>query len=74
MPHITCTLDPISLHEVHDLAHHPSIHEGTGEDQLTVYFESKKNRTAYLAIPTEHPCGDIGIDRSNTTDDWIDNG
>jgi len=74
MPHITCTLDPISFRDVHDLKHHPSIHEGAGEDQLTVYFENKKNRDAYLATPTEHPCGDIGVDRSNLTEDWIDNG
>ena len=74
MPHITCTLDPISFRDVHDLSHHPSIHEGAGEDQLTVYFENKQNRDAYLATPLEQPCGDIGIDRSNTTEEWIDNG
>ncbi|HBB40473.1 MAG: hypothetical protein GW783_10895 [Deltaproteobacteria bacterium] len=74
MPHITCTLDPISMKDVHDLKHHPSIHEGVGEDQLTVYFEDEKNRAAYLATPTEHPCGDVGVDRSNTTREWIDNG
>ena len=74
MPHITCTLDPISFRDVHDLGHRPSIHEGAGEDQLTVYFENKQNRDAYLATPLEQPCGDIGIDRSNTTEEWIDNG
>ncbi|RMF82077.1 MAG: hypothetical protein D6739_08660 [Nitrospirae bacterium] len=74
MPHIICTLDPISLHEVEDPAHHPSVHEGRGEDEITIYFENERNRDLYLATPTEHPCGDLGLNLSNPTEEWIDNG
>ena len=74
MPHITCTLDPISMTDVGDPAGHPYVHEGHGEDELTVYFENEANRRTYLATPVEHPCQDIGLDMSNTTEEGIDNG
>lgn len=46
-----CTTDPITGHEVDDIAHHPSLVDGN----MTMYFETEKSRKAYQDMPLNHP-------------------
>lgn len=45
---IIVSRDPISLNDVHDLAHALFIIEGKGDKAMKIYFESESNRDAYL--------------------------
>ncbi len=74
MQHRLCTTDPISLHEVTDLEGKPYLVEGTHYNDLTIYFESEKNRQAYEDIPVECPGKDFSCDVGNNVDEGIDAG
>jgi YHS domain-containing protein len=50
--HLLGTIDPITGHDVGELAGHPSVVDG----KLTVYFESEATRAAFLKLPVNHPC------------------
>jgi hypothetical protein len=45
---ITFTRDPITLNDVQDLANAPFVVEGSGSNQLKIYFESEANKQEYL--------------------------
>ncbi len=45
------TLDPISMHDVHNIDSAPYVIEGTGPNALKIYFESETNKAEYLDIP-----------------------
>jgi hypothetical protein len=45
------TLDPISMHDVHNIDSAPFVIEGTGPNALKIYFENETNKTEYLDIP-----------------------
>lgn len=49
------TVDPISGNEVADVANAHFVIEGSGADALKIYFESEKNKAAYLEIDAKTP-------------------
>jgi hypothetical protein len=49
------TTDPITGHDVRDLAHSPYIIDG----ELKIYFESENSKREYLDIAVEHPGADF---------------
>jgi len=49
------TIDPITGHDIGELAGHPSLVDG----KLTVYFESEATREAFLKMPVNHPFGRV---------------
>jgi YHS domain-containing protein len=63
--HLFGTIDPITGHDIGELAGHPSVVDG----KLRVYFESEVTRAAFLKMPVNHPCGrvpgasDVLVDR-----------
>ncbi|MCW8930597.1 MAG: hypothetical protein OQL19_10200 [Gammaproteobacteria bacterium] len=61
----TSTTDPITLHDVHDLSHHPFIIEGEGDNAIKIYFESEENKHIYEDIAVEHPGDDFETNLSN---------
>ena len=56
---IVSTTDPITGHDVIDLAHCPFVIEGHGDNALKIYFESEDSRREYLGIAVEHPGEDF---------------
>jgi hypothetical protein len=68
------TTDPITGHDIADLAGKPYVVEGGGTpDDLVIYFESEETRRRYLDIPTEHPI-DHHVNLSNDTEVMVDEG
>ena len=55
--HLFGTIDPITGHDIGELAGHPSVDDG----KLTVYFESEATRDAFLKMPVNHPCGRVPL-------------
>jgi len=55
---ITVTRDPVSLNDVHDLAHAPYIVEGKA---MKIYFESEANRDAYLDMELHEGVNSSGL-------------
>jgi hypothetical protein len=49
--HMNNSIDPITGHDIENLASHPHIDDGI----LTIYFESEETRKAYLETPIDHP-------------------
>ena len=45
------TLDPISMHDLHNINSAPYVIEGTGPNTLKIYFENEANKAKYLDIP-----------------------
>ena len=70
--HIRSTLDPISLHEVHNPDSHPCLYEGDGINGVEVYFENEVNKKLYMDMDLE--MGDKKIVIGNDTDDYIAEG
>lgn len=52
------TTDPMTLNDVTDLDHAPSVVEGQGDNAIRIYFESEQNRADYLAMES-HGAGDL---------------
>lgn len=50
---IRVTTDPMTMHDVTDLEHHPCVYEGDGENGLEIYFESEETRREFLAWECE---------------------
>lgn len=48
---ILSSVDPITAHDIDDLAGKPYLVDGN----VTMYFESEETRQAYLDMPTDHP-------------------
>ena len=67
---IRSTTDPITLKDVHNLASHPSVIEGTPENGFEVFFENEINKQAFLLIKLE----DKKVLEGNDTDDYIAEG
>lgn len=53
--HLIGTIDPMTGHDIGELAGHPSVVDG----KLTVYFESDATREAFLKMPLNHPSGKV---------------
>jgi hypothetical protein len=49
--YLITTIDPITGRDITDLAHRPQHVDGN----VTMYFESKETRQAYLDTPIDHP-------------------
>lgn len=45
------TVDPMTGHDIDDLAHHPSLVDG----KLTMHFESEASRKAFVEMPIDRP-------------------
>lgn len=74
MLNIVCKTDPISGKDLFNITGLPSVTHRSNETSLTIYFESEKNRHAYLEVPVEHPTSEISVNLDNPTDDMIDEG
>ncbi len=74
MQHRLSTTDPISLHDVNDLAGKPYLVEGTPDNDLTIYFENEVNRHEYEDIPVERPSNDYSHDVGDNVTEGIDMG
>ena len=48
---LTGTIDPITGHDIDNVAEHPYIRDGN----LTIYFESEDTMQAFLDTPLNHP-------------------
>jgi hypothetical protein len=53
--HMHNSIDPITGHDIENLASHPHLDDGN----LTIYFESDETRLAYLNTPFDHPFGKL---------------
>lgn len=49
--HLINTIDPMTGHDIENVTSHPSLVDGN----LTIYFETKATRKAYLDMPLDHP-------------------
>jgi hypothetical protein len=49
--HLINTIDPMTGLDIEDVTSHPSLEDGN----LTVYFETEANRSAYQDMPLNHP-------------------
>lgn len=49
--HLIGTIDPITGHDIDNVADHPYIRDGN----LTIYFESEETMQAFLDTPVNHP-------------------
>ena len=49
--YLTGTIDPITGHDIDNVAEHPFIRDGN----LTIYFENEATRQAFLDTPMNHP-------------------
>jgi hypothetical protein len=58
---ITVTRDPVSLNDVHDLAHAPYIVEGKDDKAMKIYFESDANRDVYLGMESHEGVNSSGL-------------
>jgi len=45
------TIDPMTGNDIEDVTNHPFLEDGN----LTIYFETKQTRKAYLDLPINHP-------------------
>lgn len=45
------TIDPMTGNDIEDFTNHPFLEDGN----LTIYFETKHTRKAYLDLPINHP-------------------
>lgn len=68
--HIISTTDPINGFDITELHDRPRVVEGDGTSELTIYFENKASRQAYLDITVECPERDISQTLSNPTDTY----
>jgi hypothetical protein len=66
--------DPITGHTNADTSGHPWVQEGDPDDGLTIYFDSEASKSAYQAIPIEHPEQGLGRTMSNNVDEGYDEG
>lgn len=48
---ILSSTDPITAHDIDDLAGKPYLVDGN----VTIYFESEETRQAYIDMPIDHP-------------------
>lgn len=53
--HLHNSIDPITGHDIENLASHPYLEDGN----LTIYFESDDTRQAYLDTPFDHPVSQL---------------
>jgi len=60
------TIDPISGRDIQDLSGRPHIVDGN----IVIYFETEKNRQAYLDTPIDHP---VKLP-DNPYEDWVAEG
>lgn len=67
------TTDPITGHDVIDLQHSPFVVDASGDDELTIYFESEESKRQFLDLPVEHPI-EHRLNLDNPTDVMIDEG
>lgn len=74
MFNIFCKTDPMSGKDLSNVAVLPYVMHSGNESSLTIYFESEKNRNAYLEIPVEHPTSELSVNLDNPTDDMVDEG
>lgn len=49
--HLINSIDPMTGHDIGDVANHPSVVDGN----LTIYFETEASRKAYQDMPVDHP-------------------
>jgi hypothetical protein len=67
---IISTTDPINGFNIARLKDRPKLVEGNGMNTLTIYFETKSSRQAYLDIPVELPEQGLSKTQSNPTGDY----
>lgn len=67
---IRTTLDPITLHDVHNPEQHPCLYEGDGENGLEIYFESEQTKQMYLDMELE----DRKVIGGNDSEDYVAEG
>jgi len=67
---IISTTDPINGFDISSLKDHPHLVEGDDANNLTIYFETKSSRQAYIDIPVEHPEQGLSVTQSNATGDY----
>ena len=48
---LTGTIDPITGHDIDNVAEHPYVRDG----KLTIYFESEETMQQFLETPVNHP-------------------
>lgn len=70
--HIRTTTDPMTLHDVSDMAEPPCIYQGDGDDGLEIYFESEQSRQQYLDMFMDDD--DRIVLRGNDSADYIAEG
>ena len=49
--HLIGTIDPMTGHNIENVAEHPYIRDGN----LTIYFENEETKQAFLETPLNHP-------------------
>lgn len=67
---IISTTDPINGFDITSLKDRPHVLEGDKATGLTIYFETKDTRQAYLDIPVERPEQDLSKTLSNPTGNY----
>ena len=73
MAHRVETTDPITGRDVADYQHSPFVVDKSGDDELTIYFESEETKRQFLNVPVEHPI-EHRLNLDNPTDVMIDEG
>jgi hypothetical protein len=68
--HIISTTDPINGFDITNVKDRPNVVEGVDTNSLTIYFETKTSRQAYLDIPIEQPERDLPRTMSNPTGNY----
>lgn len=74
MFNIICKTDPISGQDLSNITGLPYVSHRSDETSVTIYFESEKNRHAYLEMPVERPISELSVNLDNPTDEMIDEG
>lgn len=74
MFNIICKTDPISGQDLSNITGLPYVSHRSDETSVTIYFESEKNRRAYLEMPVERPISELSVNLDNPTDEMIDEG
>lgn len=64
------TTDPITGRDIRDIRGKPFVVQQSGEDALTIYFESEESKREFLDIRVEHPI-EHALNLDNPTDDMI---
>ncbi|MCW8918394.1 MAG: hypothetical protein OQL08_06225 [Gammaproteobacteria bacterium] len=62
--HRTNSADPMTGEDIENVTTHPSLVDG----DLTLYFETKATRKAYLDTPVDHPNPHLPYPASDTDD------